>query len=99
MAFIMRSSPKIHDLRERRQFIVHLLPGDEDEEVCLGGEAIEVDSEPDLRRRAAESMGFATGVDESHVLFELRLDHALHTRWLDFGTPDHRPSRTVWRHR
>lgn len=97
MAFITRSSPKIRDLIERRQFSVHLLPGNEDEEVCLSGEAIEVDSEPELRRRAANLMGFATGVDESHVLFELLLDRALHTQWLGFGTPDHRPSRTVWR--
>jgi len=97
MAFITRSSPKLRDLRERRQLAVHLLPGAEDEEVCLSGEAVEADSDPVLRSRAANRMGFATGVDQGHVLFELLLDGALHTRWLDFGTADHRPIRTVWR--
>lgn len=97
VAFISSSSPKIRDLRERRQFSIHTLPGDEDEEAYLSGEAVEVDSDLELRRHAMNAMGFATGVDQSHVLFEFLFDRALHTEWLDFGTPRHRPSRTTWR--
>ena len=42
-------------------------------------------------------MGFATGVDAQHLLYEFGIDRALWTRWLDFGTPDHRPDRRIWR--
>jgi hypothetical protein len=30
------------------------------------------------------------------VLFEFLIERALWTRWLDFGTPDHRPLRQRW---
>jgi len=96
IAFIMNDSPKIRDLRERHQFSVHTLPGAEDEEFCVSGRAIELISEPDLRARAAEVMGFATGIDSSHVLFEFLFDRALHTEWLDFGMASHRPRRNIW---
>ncbi len=97
VAFIMDSSPKINDLRLRRQCSIHALPGREDEEFFISGEATECDSDSDFRDRAVRAMGFATGVDEHHILFEFRFDRALRTEWLDFGTPDHRPSYTRWR--
>lgn len=96
VAFIMDSSPKIGDLRIRRQYSIHTLPGDEDEEFFLSGEARCCDQESEFRDRAAAAMGFATGVDEHHVLFEFLIDRALWTRWLDFGTPDHRPEYVRW---
>ena len=96
IAFIMNDSPKIKDLRERHQFSIHTLPGAEDEEFYVSGYAIEIATDPDLRARAADAMGFATGVDSNHVLFEFLFDRALHTEWLDFGTASHRPSRNIW---
>jgi hypothetical protein len=97
VAFVLDSSPKIVDLRVRRQYAIHLLPGDEDEEVFISGEAVERDHLDVFRERAADAMGFATGVDAHHILFEFLFDRALHTRWLDFGTKNHRPVRQVWR--
>ena len=96
VAFIMDSSPKILDLRRRQQYAIHTLPGEEDEEFFVSGGVFECDDEVDLRDRAAAAMGFATGVDEHHILFEFLIDRALGTRWLDFGTKDHRPSYTRW---
>lgn len=95
-AFIIDSSPKLRDLRSRRQFAMHTLPGEQDEEFFLSGEAVELDPASDFRDRAADAMGFVTGVDAHHVLFEFRFDRALHTEWLDFGTPDHRPRYLRW---
>lgn len=97
VAFIMDSSPKITDLERRRQYAIHTLPGDEDEEFFMSGEALNCDAEIAFRTEAAEAMGFATGVDEHHILFEFLLDRALWTRWLDFGTKDHRPRYERWR--
>ena len=96
IAFIMASSPKIHDLVERGQCSIHALPGAEDEEFYVSGEAVFCDDDVELRALAAEAMGFATGVDEHHILFEFRFDRALWTRWLDFGTPQHRPEYLRW---
>lgn len=97
VAFIMDSSPKFKDLERRLQYSIHTLPGEEDEECFISGEVINRDSEADLRNKAEVAMGFATGVDEHHILFEFQLDRALWTRWLDFGTPDHRPQYLKWR--
>lgn len=97
LAFVLDSSPKIDDLRRTGHYAIHLMPGPEDEEFSVTGEAVEITGDPDLRMRTATAMAFATGVDDHHVLFEFRIDRALHTRWLDFGTPGHRPQRRHWR--
>lgn len=96
VAFVMDSSPKIKDLQVRKQYSIHTLPGCEDEECFLSGEAKYVDEDVRFRSKAATAMGFATGVDEHHILYEFLLDRALWTRWIDFGTKDHRPNRVRW---
>ena len=95
LAFIMDNSPKLDDLDGNGHYALHTLPGDEDEECYLAGKTLRADQH--LFEPAAAAMGFATGVDEHHVLFELGIDRALWTRWLDFGTADHRPLRKGWR--
>ena len=97
VAFIMDSSPKIQDLEVRRQYAIHTLPGKEDEEFYVSGTADACNDESQFRNSVAEAMGFATGVDEHHILYEFSIDRALWTRWVDFGTDNHRPERTVWR--
>lgn len=94
LAFIMDDSPKIRDLDANGAYALHTLPGPEDEECYLSGQALRAD--PNLTEPAATAMGFATGIDAHHILFELRIERALWTRWLDFGTPTHRPSRKCW---
>ncbi|NKC01941.1 MAG: hypothetical protein GKR90_26045 [Pseudomonadales bacterium] len=96
VAFIMDSSPKIKDLASQRQFSIHALPGPEDEEFFISGEVEICNNESAFRSASAEAMGFATGVDEHHILYEFLIDRALWTRWLDFGMPDHRPEYVRW---
>ena len=95
LAFIMDDSPKRRDLDDNGNFAMHTLPGADDEECYLSGTATRAGQ--DLFESAAAAMGFATGVDEHHILFEFRIERGLWTRWLDFGTPDHRPQRLVWK--
>ncbi len=96
VAFIVDSSPKYRDLLTRHQYAIHLMPGDEDEQFFFSGEAEYVDSETEFRLRAAKAMGFFTEIDAGEKLFEFQLDPSLWTRWLDFGTPDHRPEHARW---
>ena len=96
VAFIMDSSPKIQDLRDNGNYSLHALPGAEDEEFFISGKVQEMDPAVELRAQAIAAMGFVTTVDEHEVLFELLIDRALTTRWIDFGTADHRPQRTTW---
>lgn len=97
VGFIMDSSPKQKDLRERAYFSIHCLPGNEDEEFNISGKALLCNTDTVLRTQSVEAMGFATGVDEHHLLYEFRIDRALWTRWLDFGTPKHRPNYVRWK--
>ena len=96
VAFIMDSSSKIKDLEARKQYSIHALPGEEDEEFFVSGESIECDAQLEFREKAGIAMGFATGIDEHHVLFEFQIDRALWTRWVDFGTSQHRPEYKRW---
>ena len=97
VAFIVDSSPKYRDLLKRRQYAIHLMPGDEDEQLFFSGEADYCDDELGFRARAGKAMGFFTELAHGEKLFEFRLDRALWTTWLDFGTPDHRPEHRRWR--
>ena len=97
VAFIVDSSPKFRDLVQRRQYAIHALPGAEDEEFLVSGEAIRCNDDAELRAEATVAMGLANGVSDHEILFEFAIDRALWTRWLDFGTPQHRPSREHWR--
>ncbi|MBO6506833.1 MAG: pyridoxamine 5'-phosphate oxidase family protein [Kordiimonadaceae bacterium] len=96
VAFIMDNSPKLGDLKVRKKYGIHTLPGKEDEQFYLSGEATNCDNNTQLREAAEIAMGFATGVDEHHILHEFRLERALWTTWLDFGTPDHRAFHKRW---
>ncbi len=96
VAFIMDSSPKLKDLSTRGCYAIHMLPGNDDEQFFISGDAICRDDDALLRTAAAATMGFATGVDEHHILYEFEMDKALWTTWLDFGSPNHRPKHRRW---
>jgi len=97
VAFVLHTSPKCADLRGSGQYAIHSAQAPEDEEVYISGIAHDIDGDAVLRAAADIAMGFATGpADENHILFEFTIDRALWTRWLDFGTPDHRPERRLW---
>jgi len=97
VAFVMADSPKQRDLADRGHYAIHTALADEDEEFYLSGVARLRDDDVALRAAADKAMGFATGpADAHHILYEFLFDRALWTRWLDFGTPDHRPERSTW---
>lgn len=97
VAFVMDDSPKQRDLADRGYYAIHTALADEDEEFYLSGVARLRDDDVALRAAADTAMGFATGpADAHHILYEFLFDRALWTRWLDFGTPDHRPERSTW---
>lgn len=96
VAFIMTSSPKAQDLVLRKQYSVHASLGTEDEEFFVSGIAETCEPDTAFRDEVIVAMGFATGVDDSHRLFEFKIDRALWTRWLDFGTPKHRAQYVRW---
>lgn len=96
VAFILKTSPKKRDLDEREFYTIHAQPGPEDEEFMISGKAVCIHEEETFRARALKAMGFITEAEEAEILYEFLIDRALSTRWLDFGTPNHRPERTVW---
>jgi hypothetical protein len=97
VAFIMDSSPIFKDLCERKQYSIHAQPGPLDEEFFVSGEAIQSNCDRHFRLKAETAMGFATGIDDHHILFEFKIDRALWTTWVDFATENHRPKYTRWR--
>ena len=96
IAFILTTSPKMRDLDERAFYTIHAQPGAQDEEFMMSGKARCIDDETVFRPAALIAMGFVTDNDMNETLYEFLIDRALWTRWLDFGTPDHRPERMVW---
>lgn len=96
VAFIVDRSPKFRDIVANGWYAIHAWPGPEDEEFYIAGSAALIDHDTGLRERAGEAMGFFTEIREDEKLVEFRIDRALWTRWLDFGTPNHRPEYQRW---
>lgn len=95
-------SPKRLDLVRDGRYVLHMLPGKQEEEFWIRGVAKLV---PDLETRAmvveagaqrAESDGGPLRIRPEEWLFEYDIAEAGTTAWLDFGTPDHRPLRRFW---
>ncbi|MEZ4503258.1 MAG: hypothetical protein R3C39_11585 [Dehalococcoidia bacterium] len=94
VAFVITDSPKLRDLLDGRLCAIHSGLAEEDEEFWVRGRGSIVD-EPRRVERALEAMDWAK--PELEVLVEFDLVAAGWTRWLDFGTPRHRPLHHRWR--
>jgi hypothetical protein len=92
-AFVGRRSPKGHDLL-RGAYTIHSSLAEQDEEFWMSGRARRID---DPARVAQLSALMAWSKPDLEWLFEFDLDRAGWTRWLDFGTPRHRPQHHRWR--
>ncbi len=91
------SSPKRLDLSRDGRYVLHMLPGKEEEEFWIRGVAKRV-TDPETRAMVvAVAAGETLRIKPDEWLFEYQIDEAGTTIWADFGTPDHRPLRRFWR--
>jgi hypothetical protein len=89
-------SPKLRDLLRDGRYVLHLLPGKEEEEFWVRGVAKPVE-DAEARAQVVEAAAGITRIRPEERLLEYDIEEAGTTVWLDFGTPDHRPSRRLWR--
>jgi hypothetical protein len=93
--FITGASPKRFDLGRDGRFALHSFPpAQNDDEFYCSGAAYEVD-DGSLRRAVAAKAKHDVRDDE--VLFELRLNRALHTTWVHPRQPNTYPLHAIWR--
>jgi hypothetical protein len=95
-------SPKRLDLLRDGRYVLHMLPGKQEEEFWIRGVAKRL-THPATRARVVEtaarrgkSDGGPLRIQPNEWLFEYDIDEAGTTVWLDFGTPEHRPLRRFW---
>jgi hypothetical protein len=93
--FITGASPKRFDLERDGRFALHAFPpAQNDDEFFCTGRARAVDDAA-VRSRIAEQAKHNVRDDE--VLFELSIDRALHTTWVNPRQPDTQPIYWKWR--
>jgi hypothetical protein len=96
------SSPKRLDLVRDGRYVLHMLPGKQEEEFWIRGVARRVTDNAtrtlvgETAAQRAESAGGPLRIKPEEWLFEYDIDEAGTTVWVDFGTPDHRPVRRKW---
>ena len=92
--FGVGSSPKRYDLDRDGRYALHAFPPAEndDEFYCAGKASAITDSE--LRHKVASLAKH--NVQDDEVLFELRIERALHTRWENPRQPNTRAIKTKW---
>ena len=89
-------SPKRLDLLRDGRYLLHLLPGKQEEEFWVRGVARRsLDAE--TRALVVEAAVGTTRILPEEWLFEYEIDEAGTTVWADFGTASHRPVRRHWR--
>jgi hypothetical protein len=92
--FVTGASPKRYDLVRDGRFALHSFPpAENDDEFFCAGSAHEV-NDPATRRVIAAKAKHNVRDDE--VLFELRLDRALHTTWVNPRQPNTYPIHAKW---
>jgi hypothetical protein len=98
-----QTSPKRLDLLRDGRYVLHMLPGKQEEEFWIRGVARRVTDNATRSRvveaaaQRAESDGGPLRIKPDEWLFEYDIDEAGTTVWLDFGTPEHRPRDRLWR--
>jgi len=92
--FIEGTSPKKDDLLRDGRYALHTFaPEEGDEEFYCTGHA-ELVLDPGVR--AGVVAGYHRQPGDTEVLFELRIEHVLHTFWENWPKPGMRPIRTKW---
>ena len=91
--FVGVSSPKRHDLLRDGRYVLHALPGQDDEEFLVEGRASHID-DPEIRAAASAAAPFT--VSEEDTPFELSIDKCLWGIWENVGQPNTRPIRKRW---
>ena len=96
------TSPKRLDLLRDGRFVLHMLPGKEEEEFLVRGRATRV-TDGATRAMAVEAarQDMVPGGPGLHVkpeewLFEYHIESAATTFWENVGQPDTRPIRQRW---
>ncbi len=87
-------SPKRADLLHDGRYALHTFPPEEgDEEFYCSGCAKLVS---DAQVRAEVVAAYHRRPHDTEMLFELEVEHVLHTTWENWDTPKSRPLRTCW---
>jgi hypothetical protein len=94
--FVPDTSPKEGDLRRDGRYALQSFPEakPDSDEFYLAGKA-ELVTDPAVRRAVEKAT--EREVPESETLFHLLVDRAMHTRWLDWNTPNMHPVHAKWR--
>jgi hypothetical protein len=89
-------SPKRLDLVRDGRYVLHMLPGRQEEEFWVRGVAQRIFDDA-VRAAVVTAAEGITRVRPEEWLFEYDVSEAGTTVWLDFGTERHRPERRLWR--
>ena len=99
-------SPKRHDLRRDGRYVLHMLPGENDAEFQVRGQARPVEDEETKAMVLAEGPeagvqpdGALLNLKPDELLFEYDIEEAMMAYWENVGQPDTRPVRKFWRER
>jgi hypothetical protein len=93
---ITPGSPKRHDLRRDGRYALQTFPQPKpgSDEFYVAGKALQVE---DAVTRAAVLRDAKHMADASEIVFELWIDHVMHTRWENVRTPQMRSLHQKWR--
>ncbi len=89
-----RSSPKARDQLRDGRVVIHMPPGENDDEFRVRCRARSIEDGADRARTIASGPGF---VHDDDYIFEYDIDEAATAYWVDVGQPGTYPVRRSWK--
>lgn len=89
-------SPKLDDLRRDGRYMLHCLPGKNDEEFSVRGRATEANDAATRAQVVAAASETGLNIKDEEIIFRFDIERADTAYWENVGQPNTRPIRRKW---
>lgn len=89
-------SPKLRDLRHNGRYMLHAMPGKDNDEFSVRGRAAEANDAVTRAEVVAAASASGLNIKEHEIIFRFDIERADSAYWENVGQPDARPIRRRW---
>lgn len=89
-------SPKLRDLRRDGRYMLHALPGKDDDELSIRGQVTEANDAITRAQVVAAAAETGLNIKDQEIIVRFDIERADTAYWENVGQPNTRPVRSKW---